>query len=284
MTTRDGMVTRDGTMALGAEPASGDRWNGPRRAVLSIGLLGPLDVSVDGRPVPLTAGRLRTLLAALALSAGQVVPVERLAAAVWADEELPGNVRRSVQTYIARLRGALGPESIGSRPTGYVLHADPDRVDALRFGRLLRAASAAPDAAGERARLAEALRLWRGRPLEGVPSGPLRESETPWLVERYLAALERRVDLDISAGRHGELVVELSELTARYPLRESLWARLLIVLCRSGREADALARYEQVRVRIAAEIGADPDPTLRRIHADLLARRTPSLQEAARSD
>ncbi|MFA1538241.1 AfsR/SARP family transcriptional regulator [Actinomadura monticuli] len=265
------MITRSG------ESGVGEDLGGRRRAVLSVGLLGPLAVSLDERPVSLTAGRLRALLAMLALSSGQAVSVERLATAVWAAEELPGNARRSVQTYIARLRSALGADSIGSRPAGYVLRADPEHVDALRFGRLLRAASAASDAAQERARLAEALALWRGRPLEGVPSGPLVESETPWLVESYLAALERRVDLDISAGRHGELVVELSALTARYPLRESLWARLLIVLCRSGRQADALARYEAVRVRIADEIGADPNPTLRRIHADLLARRTPSL-------
>ncbi|NKZ06691.1 AfsR/SARP family transcriptional regulator [Actinomadura latina] len=265
------MITCNGEPATGAAPA------GRSRAVLSVGLLGPLAVSVDERPVALTAGRLRAMLAALALSSGQAVSVERLAAAVWADEELPGNVRRSVQTYIARLRNALGTQSIGPRPTGYVLHADPEDVDVLRFGRLLNAASAAPSAARERALLAEALGLWRGRPLEGVPSGGLRESETPWLVERHLAALERRVDLDIAAGRHAELVVELSELTGRYPLREPLWARLLVVLARSGRQADALARYEQIRVRIAAEFGADPNPALQRIHADLLARRTPGL-------
>lgn len=256
---------------------SGGDQSGRRRGVLSVGLLGPLDVSVNALPVSLTAGRLRALLAVLALSAGRAVSVDRLATAVWADADQPGNVRRSVQTYVARLRSALGAESIGSTPTGYVLHADPEHVDALRFVELLRTASAASDPVTERARLAEALDLWRGRPFEGVPSGWLEESETPWLTERYLAALEWRLDLDISAGRHGELVVELSELTARYPLRESLWARLLIALDRSGRRADALARYETIRVRIAAELGVDPDPTLQRIHADLLARRRPHL-------
>jgi DNA-binding SARP family transcriptional activator len=213
----------------------------------------------------------------LALSAGRAVSVDRLATAVWADEEPPGNVRRSVQTYMARLRSALGTGSIGSTPTGYVLHADPEHVDALRFVRLLGTAAAAPDTVVERARLTEALDLWRGRPFEGVPSGWLEESETPWLLERYLTALEWRLDLDTSAGRHGELVVELSELTARYPLRESLWARLLIVLDRSGRRADALARYETIRTRIATEFGVEPDPTLQRIHADLLARSRPNL-------
>ncbi|WP_168220964.1 AfsR/SARP family transcriptional regulator [Actinomadura sp. WMMA1423] len=245
--------------------------------MLSVGLLGPLSVFVDGSPVSLSAGRLRVLLAMLALSAGQVVSVERLATAVWADERAPGNVRRSVQTYVARLRGALGAEWIGSGPIGYVLHVDPEHVDVLRFVRVLSEASSASGTADERARLVEALDLWRGRPLEGVPSRWLQEAERPWLVERYLAALERRVDLDVRAGRHGELVVELSELTARYPLRESLWARLLVALCRSGRQADALARYEEVRARIAAELGTDPHPALKRIHADLLAMRAPSL-------
>lgn len=254
----------------------GEPDGGPRGAV-SVGLLGPFSVSVDGGPVRLSAGRLRTLLAVLALSAGQAVPVERLATAAWADERRPGNVRRSVQTYIARLRGALGAESIGSDPVGYVLRADPDDVDALRFVRLLNAASCARGTAEERERLTEALGLWRGRPLEGVPSGWLQESQRPWLVERYLAALERRIDLDVSGGRDSELVVELSELTARYPLRESLWARLLIVLSRSGRQADALARYEKIRTRLAAELGTEPHPVLKRIYADLLATRTPAL-------
>jgi DNA-binding SARP family transcriptional activator len=241
---------------------------------LAVRLLGPFEVSVDGRPVSLTAGRLRALLAMLAMSAGKVVSVDRLATAVWA-EELPVNVRRSVQTYMTRLRSAVGAELIDTRATGYVLHAEPENVDALRFGRLLEAASTAPNSAVEQERLTEALALWRGRPFEGVPSEWLAESELPRLLEQHLTALERRLDLDIAAGRHGELVAELGELTALYPLRESLWARLLIVLDRCGRQAEALARYETVRVRIAEELGVDPGPELQRIHADLLAGRPP---------
>lgn len=256
--------------------ASGGDLDERQRRTLSVGLLGPFNVAVNERPVSLTAGRLRALLAVLALSADRVVSVDHLATGVWADEDPPGNVRRSLQTYLARLRSALGAGTIDSTPAGYVLRTDPERVDALRFVRLVNAASAAPDTAARRARLVEALNLWRGTPFEGVPSGRLEESEAPWLLERYLTALEWRLDLDISAGRHGDLVVELCELTARYPLRESLWARLLVVLDRSGRRADALARYETMRARIATELGVDPDPTLQRIHTDLLARRTPN--------
>lgn len=249
--------------------------NGRTGGALAIGLLGPLDVSVGERPVALTAGRLRAVLAVLALSAGQAVSVERLAVSVWGDEKPPGNVRRSVQTYIARLRGALGAESIGSAPTGYVLRADHRHVDALRFSKLLSTANAAAGTGAERAFLGEALDLWRGMPFEGVPSAWLEASKAPGMVEQYLTALERRIDLDIAAGRHGEIIGELSDLTARYPLREPLWARLLTVLDRAGRRAEALAGYETVRGRIAAEFGVDPDPALQRIHASLLARRHP---------
>jgi DNA-binding SARP family transcriptional activator len=272
------MNMHNGETAVPSGEAAGDR----SRAGISVGLLGPLRVSVDEHRIPLTAGRLRSLLAALALAPGSTVSVDRLATVVWADEDPPGNVRRSVQTYVARLRNALGARAIGTTPTGYVLRAEPDDVDALRFVQLVSIASEAPNTAMERARLAEALGLWRGMPFDGVPSTLLAASETPWLLERYLTALERRIDLDISVGRHGELVVELSRLTARHPLRESLWARLLITLERSGRRADALARYETLRCRIATELGTDPDPTLQRIHADLLARRPANLVDLQR--
>src|SRR5262245_17287810 len=139
-------------------------------------LLGPLDVSLGGKPVDLTTGRLKTLLAVLAISAGATVSIERVAAAMWG-EALPVNARRSVQTYVTRLRGLLGRELIATRAGGYALHADPEEVDALRFLRLLDAAFRHPDSGAQRALLADALSLWRGKPFEDVPSAWLAESE-----------------------------------------------------------------------------------------------------------
>jgi DNA-binding SARP family transcriptional activator len=232
---------------------------------LAIGLLGPFEVSVDGRPVPLTAGRLRALLAVLAMSAGRSVPMERLAEVVWCDRP-PHNSRRSLQTYAGRLRIALGARWIETRGAGLVLHAHPDRVDAIRFARLL-------DHPTDDKGLIEALRLWRGEPFEGVDSRWLAELEAPLLVERYLAAVERQIDLDLAAGRHGELVGELDKWVARYPARETLWVRLMAVLDRSGRRAEALRRFEQVRQRLAGELGVDPGPELQQAHRDLLVGR-----------
>jgi DNA-binding SARP family transcriptional activator len=238
--------------------------------VIAVGLLGPLQVSVAGQPVELPVGRLRPLLAALALWAGQPVSVDRLAIAVWG-EDPPGDARANVQTNVKRLRRVLGTDLIVTRRGGYVLDVEPDRVDALRFARLLDEAAAAPDPATQHDRLVAALALWRGTPLDGVRSDWLEHTQVPPLQERYLAGLERRVDLDLADGRHADLAAELGELTAWFPLRESLWARLLRVLERSGRPAEALARYEEIRARLAEELGADPGPELQQIHANLLA-------------
>jgi DNA-binding SARP family transcriptional activator/tetratricopeptide (TPR) repeat protein len=246
------------------------------RGGLAVGVLGPLQVSVDGRPVEVKTGRLRTLLAVLAMSADDTVPVDHLAAAVWG-ERPPANVRRSVQTYVTRLRSLLGAGVIGTRPAGYALTVESDRVDALRFLRLVDQAADEPDPAVQRVRLAEALALWRGTPFVDVPSAWLAEAESARLVERYLSALERRIDLDLARGRHGDIVAELSEVTARHPLRESLWVRLLIVLDRCGRPSEALSRYETIRTRLADELGVDPGPELRAAFASLLKGQRPDM-------
>jgi DNA-binding SARP family transcriptional activator/tetratricopeptide (TPR) repeat protein len=241
---------------------------------LEIGLLGPLRVRINGCRVELTAGRLRTLLTMLAMAAGENVSVGRLATAMW-DGRQPADTRNAVQVYVARLRAALGAEMIVTSPAGYVLRAAPDQVDALRFVGLLDAAGSAADRSAEEALLVEALALWRGAPFEDLRSPWLEASIAPQLVERYLAGTERRIDLDIAAGRSVELAPELSELTIRHPLREPLWVRLLVVLERCGRRAEALHQYETVRSQLAEDLGADPGPELQRVHADLLARRTP---------
>ncbi|GAA0542066.1 BTAD domain-containing putative transcriptional regulator [Actinomadura welshii] len=249
--------------------------------MLTVEVLGPLRVSVDGRPVELPAGRLRALLAVLAMSAGRTVPTDTLVTALWGTDAR-GDPRANVRTNVRRLRRALetaGTQPIAARPGGYLLAADPDRVDALRFGRLLDEAADAPDAAAERSRLSTALALWRGTPFAGVRSDWLERSAAPALEERYLTALERHVDLLLADGSP-PAPAELAEVAERYPLRESLWARLLRVLGAAGRPAEALERYEALRRRLAEELGTDPSPELRQVHADLLAGGAPAVRRA----
>ncbi|MEU4700714.1 AfsR/SARP family transcriptional regulator [Nonomuraea dietziae] len=241
---------------------------------VAVALLGPLEVRRDDVQIRLTAGRLRTLLATLAISAGDTVPVERLALALWG-EELPLNARRGVQTYVARLRRALGRDVIRTLSDGYLLDVDPDRIDVLRFRRLLAEAGRASGTLAERALVEEALALWRGSPFEGVDSDWLCASASAYLQEARLGAVERRIDLDMAEGRHGELVAELMELSGRHPLREPLWERLLVALGRSGRQAEALACYERLRRLLAEELGTAPSADLRRVHASLLREEPP---------
>ncbi|WP_158890218.1 AfsR/SARP family transcriptional regulator [Amycolatopsis anabasis] len=236
---------------------------------IEIRLLGPFRVTVDGAPVTVTSARQRALLATLALSAGRLVSIDALARCVWG-EQLPARVRGSLHTYVMRLRRHIGEQAVATEPEGYRLTIERDRVDALRFLRLLDKAAGQEDPSAERAILAEALSLWNGRPLESVPSAALAEQWAPLLGERFLLAVERRIDLDTGRRDDADLAGELTELTARYPLRESLWERLIVVQARAGRSAEALATYARLRELLAEELGVEPNARLRELHLKLL--------------
>jgi len=263
-----------------------DQGMGKAMRSLTVEMLGPLRVSVDGRAIELPAGRLRALLALLAMAAGSPVPTDRVATAVWG-ADAHGDLRGNVRTNIKRLRRALGSagQLIAARPGGYLLAAEPDDVDALRFGRLLEEGTGASDPTVERLRLTAALSLWRGTPFDGIRSEWLEQSAGLALWERYLTAVERRIDLDLASGVPiaGTDLAELVELAERHPLREPLWARLLRILQSAGRPAEALERYETIRGRLVEELGADPSSELRQIHADLLVGgATPGKRTAPR--
>ncbi len=178
-----------------------------------------------------------------------------------------------------RLRRLLGEQVVVTEPDGYRLVLDPGRVDALRFLSLLDEATEKTPAS-ERKLLAEAISLWGGAPLEGVGSPTLADEWGPLLTERYLFAVERRIDLDGGVVADAELVAELTDLVAQHPLRESLWERLVLILARSGRRAEALARYARLRSLLADELGVEPGAGLRRLHAELLAADAPAAPPA----
>src|SRR5690606_23841490 len=152
-----------------------------------------------------------------------------------------------LQNVVWRLRQVLCDGAVVADGEAYRLTLDPDVVDVTRFRKLLQKAATGTDLATERRLLLEALSLWRGEPLSGVESETLRQAVAPVLTEHYVAAVERRVDIDLDTGRHEGLVAELRRLTGEHPLRETLWARLLSALAMSGRTAEALDAYEQIR-------------------------------------
>jgi DNA-binding SARP family transcriptional activator len=232
-----------------------------------VGVLGPLEVEGDGRRV--SGGRLRALLARLALDAGRPVTTGRLVDAVW-EEDLPADQVHALQSLVSRLRRALGDGALAAAPGGYRLDAE---VDAQRFERLAAEGHVALAAADhERAArlLREALALWRGPALADLTDYRFAAAAAAQLEDLRLAATADRVEADLALGRGDRLVGELEALCADHPLHERLAGQLIAALYAAGRQADALAAYERVRTRLSEELGVPPSPELQAAHLAVL--------------
>ncbi len=240
------------------------------------GILGPLLVDDGGAPVDVPKGQLRVLLAALLVNAGYVVSADALVEVLW-DGSPPPGATTTLRSHVLRLRRVLGPRGksrLVTRHPGYLLQAGEDEVDLLRFRRLCREGSAALRAsAWDRAQglLGEALALWRGEPLTGIPSQMLRRDHGPGLEALRLQAEEWRIEAVLRLGGHAELVPELQSLAARHPLREPFHGQLMVALYRCGLQAEALAAYQRARDVLVAELGVEPGPGLRELHQRMLS-------------
>jgi DNA-binding SARP family transcriptional activator/Tfp pilus assembly protein PilF len=238
-------------------------------------LLGPLEVRRAGLVIPVQPGKQRTVLAALLLKGDRVVSLEELAEVLWGPARPPSE-RATIRNYIKRLRRALGDagcDRIRTEPHGYLISLDADELDVNRFEALRATAHAASrngswETAAAQARAA--LTLWRGEPLADVDSEVLAAREMPRLVESRLQVLETRITADVYLGRHADVITELLSLAEANPLREQLHALLMLALYRSGRQAEALSAYQQVRRILVAEVGAEPGARLRRLHQQIL--------------
>ena len=247
-------------------------------AVLDFRILGPFEVRTDGELLAIPARKHRALLAMLLLNANEVVARERLIDALWEDNP-PATAANTVQVHVSQLRKVFegaGVDATGllvTRPPGYVLRLEAEQVDAQRFERLLREATAARGrgANGEAAvLLAEALALWRGPALADLASEEFARPEIARLEELRLQAVEDRIASDLELGRHVEAVGELEALVALNPLRERLRMLLMLALYRSGRQADALAAYREARSMLRDELGIEPGHELRALEQAIL--------------
>jgi predicted ATPase/DNA-binding SARP family transcriptional activator len=235
-----------------------------------IGILGPVEVTADGRAVEVGGARLRALLTLLALSAGHRVGVDALAQALWGDNQ-PADRTNAVQSLVSRLRRAVPGVPVTSGPGGYQLDLPVDAVDAHRFERLAaagRRALAAGNPEKALVDLREALGLWRGPALADLSDAP--PAATARLDELRLTATEDRIEAELRTRPSPALVAELEELAAEHPLRERLCVLRVKALAADGRPARALAVYEEFRRRLADELGVDPSAELRATHLEIL--------------
>jgi peptide/nickel transport system substrate-binding protein len=241
-------------------------------------VLGPIELWVEGRLVPLGGPKQRALLAFLLLHANQAVSRDRLIDALWG-ESPPPSASESLDAYVYRLRKLVGHDRLVRRGSGYVLSVEAGELDADRFGLLVTGARVAADAGDSRGAakmLTEALGLWRGPALADVLYEPFASGPARQLEERRLTALESRVEAELDCAGGAALVPELEQLVADYPLRERLVAALMLALYRAGRQADALAVFQAARGQIVDELGLEPGPQMRELEQRIL-RHDPAL-------
>src|SRR3954449_1362308 len=237
---------------------------------LEFRMLGPLDAVEDDRPLALGGAKQRGLLAVLLLHANQAVSSDRLIDQLWG-ESPPATAGKIVQVYVSRLRKQLGEARLLTRPPGYLLRVDPEELDLARFERLV-AEAREEDAAAAGAKLRVALALWRGPPLADLAYERFAQAEIVRLEELRWAALELRIDADLAAARHRELVGELEALIAEHPLRERLRCQLMLALYRSGRQAEALDVYRHARRELSEQLGLEPGEELKRLERAVLSQ------------
>lgn len=244
-------------------------------STLRFGLLGPVEVRRNGRPVPLGSPKQRALLTALLLESNRVVSIDRLVMAVW-DEEPPRSAVANVRTYINRLRGTLGEgERLAARPPGYVLTVHAGELDVNEFADALRQGRQALSAGRPETalrHLTAALTRWRGAPAEDVPRSAALGPRLDALAEQRCLALEAQAEARLMLGEHADAVPELRETVAAHPARERLWGSLMLALYRTGDSAAALSAYGQARTFLAEELGVEPGPELAELHRSMLNR------------
>ncbi|MGO1052945.1 BTAD domain-containing putative transcriptional regulator [Crossiella sp. CA198] len=249
------------------------------QTALYFGVLGPVAAWRGEHRIDLGWTRQQAVLAVLLLEVNRPVPVSALIDAVWG-EAPPQGVRNTVQTNISRLRRALREDPAADRDglvqrtdAGYLLRADPSQVDLVAFEQELDAARAhrrAGDLTAAAGAVESALRRWRGDPFTGLDS-PYLHTQRLRLAECRLAARELWAELLLGRGEHQPVVAELTGLVSAHPLRERLRELLMLALCRAGRQAEALAAYQDARTTLADRLGTDPGPRLRELYQRILA-------------
>jgi DNA-binding SARP family transcriptional activator len=232
-------------------------------------VLGPMRGWHGDAELDLGSPQQRAVLAMLLLARGRQVSLDGLIDGLW-DRDVPRSAAGTVRTYVSRLRRLVNSiESIGD---GYVLRLGSAALDLDDFEQWLseaRGVRGRHDIAHSARLLRDALGLWSGTALAGIP-GPYADSRRVPLAELRLAATEEKLAADIALGDHASAIAELRLLLAEHPFRERFTELLMLALYKSGRQAEALYLFDDVRHRLSDELGVDPGPSLQTMHRRVL--------------
>lgn len=258
---------------------------------LEFGLLGPMEMSVEGTLVPLGTPKQRAVLAMLLINRNRPVSVESLITAVW-EEWPPSGARASIHSYVSNLRKLLSGAGIDPRgvlaaaPPGYRLSVPDNGCD---LGRFISEKTAGVHAAASgrfedaSRHLSAALAEWRGPVLEDLHGSQFVETFATALTEDKIIAHTAKAEAEIACGRAAGVVTELEALTVEHPYRESLWAQLITAFYLTERQSDALAAYRRVKRTLADDLGIDPGQTLRDLNELVLRQEPLDAKKSART-
>ncbi|MFD7091392.1 BTAD domain-containing putative transcriptional regulator [Streptomyces sp. NPDC059896] len=243
-------------------------------------VLGPLELSDDGRTVPVQGTKQRAMLGFLLFNANRVVSTSALMEALWPVDEPPNSARKIMHNAIWGLRGTLNPReemagraSLITRPPGYTLQLDPESVDLYRFHRLSeegRAQLAGGSTDGAAATLRQALALWRGDALADLVEAGFDWPELTGVENARIDALEDYFEAELALGRHHAVLREIEAAVEAGTLRERLCGQLMLALYRCGRHTDALGSYNRLRERLVEELGLEPGHRLQSLQQAIL--------------
>lgn len=245
---------------------------------LEFGVLGPLEMSIDGRLVPLGTPKQRAVLAMLVINRNRPVGVDALITALW-EEWPPSGARASIHSYVSNLRKLVSGADVDARvvlaaaPPGYRLTVAEDTCDLGRFiaekAEGVKAAAASRFEQASR-HLSAALREWRGPVLDDLREFQFADSLATALVEDKILAHTAKAEAEIACGRAAGVISELEALTIEHPYREPLWLQLITAYYITDRQSDALNAYRRVKTTLADDLGIDPGPNLRALNERIL--------------
>ena len=258
---------------------------------LEFGLLGPLEMSVDGALVPLGTPKQRAVLAMLLMNRNSPVGVDRLITALW-EGWPPSGARASIHSYVSNLRKLLSGVGIDPRvvlaaaPPGYRLNIGENTCDLGRFiAEKTAGVHAAASGRFEQAsrHLSAALGEWRGPVLEDLGEFQFVDTFATSLVEEKILVHTAKAEAEIACGRASAVITELEALTVEHPYREQLWAQLITAYYLTDRQSDALAAYRRVKTTLADELGIDPGQTLRSLNDRILRQEPLDVKRSAKT-
>ena len=243
---------------------------------IRVDVIGPLRVSVGSAIVEILSERQRCLLAALALESPQPVSRDRLIDVIWPTTQ-PEGATHALRVHVSelrkRFRAACAMEPLITIGDGYMLDVAVVQTDVRAVDLLVgeaRAAQVAGDAPRSLEASEAALALWRGLPYDDLADDDRAHAARGRLAELRSQLVDENIEARLALGRYSEVIVELEQTVRADPLRERSCRQLMVALYRSGRQREALSRYEHVRAALREQLGVEPGPMLQATHVAIL--------------